>query len=78
MSVMKMKSRFKPDFILNLLIFVHFIILGSKLTGGIRSGELTRSNWNTHTHVCFCELWGHSLGINVFILYKLYVLLLYT
>ncbi len=36
------------------MIFVHFIMhffffLGSELTGGIGPGELTRSNWNTHT-----------------------------
>jgi len=33
---------------------------------------------HTHTQVCFCELWGHSIGVMVFILYKLYILLPYT
>ncbi len=33
---------------------------------------------HTHTHVCFCEKWGLSIGVMVFILYKLYVLLPYT
>ncbi len=27
----------------------------------------------THTHICFCEKWGHTIGVMVFILYKLYV-----
>ncbi len=36
------------------------------------------SHTHTHTHVCFCENWGHPIGIMVFILYKLYVLLPYT
>ncbi len=31
----------------------------------------------THT-VCFCELWGHSIGVMVFILDKPYFLLPYT
>ncbi len=34
--------------------------------------------YDTHTHVCFCEKWGHPIGVMVFILYKLYVLLPYT
>ncbi len=33
---------------------------------------------HTHTHVGFYGLWGLSIGIMVFILYKLYVLLPYT
>ncbi len=33
---------------------------------------------HTHTHVGFCGLWGLSIGVMVFILYKLYVLLPYT
>ncbi len=32
----------------------------------------------SHTHICFCEKWGHPIGVMVFILYKLYVLLPYT
>ncbi len=32
----------------------------------------------TPTHVCFCELWGHYIGIMVFILYKPYFLSPYT
>jgi len=32
----------------------------------------------THTHVRFCEKWGHPISIMVFILYKLCVLLPYT
>ncbi len=32
---------------------------------------------HTHTHVYFCEKWGHPIGVMVFILYKLYVLLPY-
>ncbi len=33
---------------------------------------------HTHTHVGFYGLWGLSIGVMVFILYKLYVLLPYT
>ncbi len=33
---------------------------------------------STHTHVCFCELGGHSIGVMFFILYKLHFLLPYT
>ncbi len=33
---------------------------------------------HTHTHVGFCGLWGLSIGVMVFILYKLCVLLPYT
>ncbi len=29
---------------------------------------------HTHTHVCFCELWGHHIGVMVFKLYKPYFL----
>ncbi len=36
------------------------------------------TNTDTHTHVRFCEKWGHPIGVMVFILYKLYVLLPYT
>ncbi len=32
----------------------------------------------SHTHVRFCEKWGLSIGVMVFILYNLYVLLPYT
>ncbi len=35
----------------------------------------THTCTRTHTHVCFCEKWGLSIGVMVFILYKLYVLL---
>ncbi len=38
----------------------------------------TQTQIHTHTHVCFCEKWGLSIGVMVFILYKLYVLLPYT
>ncbi len=31
------------------------------------------SHTHTHTHVCFCENWGHPIGVMVFILYKLFV-----
>ncbi len=34
--------------------------------------------YNTHTHVGFYGLRGLSIGVMVFILYKLYVLLPYT
>ncbi len=34
--------------------------------------------WHTHTHVGFYGLQGLSIGVMVFILYKLYVLLPYT
>ncbi len=33
---------------------------------------------HTHTHTHFCEKWGHTIGIRVFMLYELYVLLPYT
>ncbi len=33
---------------------------------------------HTHTHVGFYDLRGISIGVMVFILYKLYVLLPYT
>ncbi len=32
---------------------------------------------HTHTQVCFCELWGLSICVMVFILYKLYFLSAY-
>ncbi len=38
----------------------------------------THAHTHTHTHVCFCEKWGLSIGVMVFILYILYVLLPYT
>ncbi len=45
-----------------------------------RTCTTDRTWWWTHTHTfdCFCEKWGHPIGIMVFILYKLYVLLPYT
>ncbi len=33
---------------------------------------------HTHTHTCICGLQGLSIGVMVFILYKLYFLSLYT
>ncbi len=38
----------------------------------------TQTNTHTHTHVGFYGLQGLSIGVMVFILYKLYVLLPYT
>ncbi len=38
----------------------------------------THTHSHTHTHVGFCGLRGLSIGVMVFILYKLYVLLPYT
>ncbi len=38
----------------------------------------THTHTHTHTHVGFCGLRGLSIGVMVFILYKLYVLLPYT
>ncbi len=38
----------------------------------------THTHTHTHTHVGFYGLWGLSIGVMVFILYKLYVLLPYT
>ncbi len=38
----------------------------------------TCTHTHTHTHVGFYGLWGLSIGVMVFILYKLYVLLPYT
>ncbi len=38
----------------------------------------THTHTHTHTHVRYCEKWGLSIGVMVFILYKLYVLLPYT
>ncbi len=38
----------------------------------------THTHTLSHTHVGFCEKWGHPIGVMVFILYKLYVLLPYT
>ncbi len=40
--------------------------------------SLTHTHTHTHTHVGFYGLWGLSIGVMVFILYKLYVLLPYT
>ncbi len=41
---------------------------------------LIKESWKmyTHIHVCFCELWGHSIGVMVLILYKSYFLSPYT
>ncbi len=39
---------------------------------------LTHTHTHTHTHVVFYGLRGLSIGVMVFILYKLYVLLPYT
>ncbi len=38
--------------------------------------ENTHRHTHTHTHIhdCFCELWGHSIGVMVCILYKPYFL----
>ncbi len=38
----------------------------------------TQTHRHTDTVVCFCELWGHSIGVMVFILYKPYFLSPYT
>ncbi len=38
----------------------------------------THTHTHTDTHVCYCELWGLSIGVMVVILYKLYFLSLYT
>ncbi len=38
----------------------------------------THRHTHTHIHVCFCELWGLSTGVMVFILYKSYFLSPYT
>ncbi len=43
-----------------------------------RTHTHTHTRTRTHTHVCFCEKWGHPIGVIVFILYKQYVLLPYT
>ncbi len=42
------------------------------------SHTLSHTHTHSHTHVRFCEKWGLSIGVMVFILYKLYVLLPYT
>ncbi len=44
----------------------------------LRTLTRARTHTHTHTHVGFCGLWGLSIGVMVFILYKLYVLLPYT
>ncbi len=46
------------------------------MTAGLR--KCRNINAHAHTHVRFCEKWGHPIGVMVFILYKLYVLLPYT
>ncbi len=47
-------------------------------TGTGENATHTHTHTHTHTQVCFCELWGHSIGIMVFILYKPYFLSPYT
>ncbi len=42
------------------------------------SQQVPRLHTHPHTRICFCEKWGHPIGVMVFILYKLYVLLPYT
>ncbi len=55
---------------------------GWQWTGIVLDGyflsKLTHTHTHTHTHVCFCEKWGHPIGVMVFILYELCVLLPYT
>ncbi len=62
---------------------------GAEESGGQSESTQTRPSDNTkiqrvtkhthtHTHVGFYGLWGLSIGVMVFILYKLYVLLSYT
>ncbi len=54
------------------------------LTSGAADGDLvseltfSHTHTHTHTHVGFYGLRGLSIGVMVFILYKLYVLLPYT
>ncbi len=43
-----------------------------------RTHARTHARTNTHTHVVFYGLRGLSIGVMIFILYKLYVLLPYT
>ncbi len=44
----------------------------------IHTQAYTHTHTHARTHVGFCGLWGLSIGVMVFILYKLYVLLPYT
>ena len=52
------------------------------MRAGLRKCKSTNTHSHTHTHtlthVCFCEKWGHPIGVMVFILYKLYILSPYT
>ncbi len=60
----------------NMLITVWMALLMSSanaLKCSINGSGYCRPNTHTRTrtHVCFCEKWGHPIGIIVFILYKL-------
>uniref|UniRef100_A0A671STR6 Ankyrin repeat and SOCS box protein 5-like n=1 Tax=Sinocyclocheilus anshuiensis TaxID=1608454 RepID=A0A671STR6_9TELE len=51
----------------------------SKATECVQSLLISGQNHtHTHTQVCFCEKWGHPIGVMVFILYRPYILLPYT
>ncbi len=52
--------------------------VGTVLQEDVLAHTHTRTRTHTHTHVGFYGLRGLSIGVMVFILYKLYVLLPYT
>ncbi len=62
------------------LIFIFLLLWnGVKLGKGFGTCYVnTHTHTHTHTHVVFYGLRGLSIGVMVFILYKLYVLLPYT
>ncbi len=62
-----------------------FITVTAIQTHLMRHNYQSSADTHTHTHtharthlLCFHVLWGHSIGVMVFILYNLYVLLPYT
>ncbi len=68
------KLQISPFFVSNLEKSSVYQILISTFSRILHSHTHT----HTHTHVGFYGLWGLSIGVMVFILYKLYVLLPYT
>ncbi len=59
------------DFIISIFIILHLVFISAWF-------QIMTLYTHTHTHVGFYGLRGLSIGVMVFILYKLYVLLPYT
>jgi len=53
---------------------LHNITLISNTHAHSHTHTHTHAHTHAHTYVCFCEKWGHPIGVMFFILYKLYVL----